>query len=230
MCEKEFALRVCLAGLFILLSLNVYSQDKPKTPQLVAVQNRQYYLDHGLSFHLGYLPMNSFNKGVTIGASYTYFLNDFLGWEVLNVSYVANQDTGLQNDLENKYGANIPDAANQLDFMNFYVTTNFIYTPLYNKSLLFNNNIVYGELSFLAGGGIASYEKAQGVGLINIGSIVRFFTAPNRSFKFDLRLLIPLGSSGGSSEVNMNIALAYEIQLGDPPENFSFGDSDDFGF
>lgn len=199
-------------------------------PKLSPVQNRQYYLDHGLAFQLGYMPLNSFNKGINAGASYTYFLSDFVAWEVLNANYVLNQDTALKTDLKKTFITDIDDQKTELDFIQYMLTTNIIYTPLYNKSLLFNKTNVYGEISFVFGGGIANFDSAGAVGLVDLGTILRFFTAADKSLKFDIRVLIPLGTEDRAQEVNMNLAIVYEIQLGSPPKEFDFDDVESFGF
>ena len=113
----------------------------------MAVQNRPYYSLHDLTFSAGWLPSDAFNKGITFGASYTYFFKDYLAWEILNLNYSVNSETSLKQEMEN---LNI-DITNEgfggaLDYMVAYATTNFIYTPFYNKSLLFNDKIVHGNM------------------------------------------------------------------------------------
>ncbi len=74
-------------------------QDIYTVPKLVAIQNRNYNVNQNLSVLLGYLPSDSFTKGITAGAAYTYYFSDFTAWEVLNAQYVFAQDTGLKRDL-----------------------------------------------------------------------------------------------------------------------------------
>jgi outer membrane beta-barrel protein len=205
--------------LFTLIIGSLFAQDTTEDvytlPKLVAVQSRQYYVNHDLTFHAGYLPMDSFNKSVVLGGSYTYYLSDFLAWEVANFNYAMNQDTGLKDQLRDEFNA---DTGDILDYPNYYVTTSLVYTPLYNKSLLFNKNLVFSDISFVFGGGMMKYDFQGNGGVVQIGAIFRFFTAPSQSIKFDFRTVIPMGFN--EARVNLSIIIGYSWQLGDPPKGF----------
>jgi outer membrane beta-barrel protein len=205
--------------LFTLIMSSLFAQESGEDvytlPKLVAVQSRQYYVNHDLTFQVGYLPMDSFNKSVVLGGSYTYYLSDFLAWEVINANYAINQDTGLKDQLRDEFNA---DTGDILDYPTYYATTSLLYTPLYNKSLLFNKSLVFSDISFVFGGGMMNYDAQGAGGVVQIGAIFRFFTAPNQSIKFDFRTLIPMGFS--EARVNLSIIIGYSFQLGAPPKGF----------
>ncbi len=214
----EFALKKYAILIFLFWSAISYAQkvdtDVYDLPKTVAIQNRQYYVNHGLTFQAGYLPFDSFNKSILLGASYTYFFSDFFGWEIVNANYAINQDTGLKADLLDNFNAEVDGI---LDFPTYYLTTNIVYTPLYNKSLLFNQSVVQGDLSFVFGGGLINYDFAGIGGMAQLGFILRFFTDADESLKFDFRTVIPFGAD---QRVNISIIVGYSFQLGSPPAGF----------
>lgn len=193
-------------------------------PKVVAVQNRSYYLNKDLSFSLGALPSDAFNKGYSAGVSYTHYFSDYIGWEVVNAALVVNSETNVKKDIQ-KFGLDVKN--NQfsgiLDFITYYALTSFVYTPLYNKSLLFNRDVVYGETSFVFGLGMANFDSAGPRFLVSGGLYVRFFTAPDRSWKFDFRNNVYFDEDVGAVNA-FSIGVSYSIQLGDPPEKSSIGE------
>src|SRR5512146_1209430 len=65
-----------------------------------AVQSRLFRLGGELDFAAGILPMNAFQKGLTIGGSFTYHFNNAVAWEVINGAYVWKKlDTDLRSEL-----------------------------------------------------------------------------------------------------------------------------------
>jgi len=189
-------------------------------PKVVAVQNRTYYLNSDLTVNLGWLPSDAFNKGYTIGGSYTYFFSDYLGWEVVNANYSFNSETNLKKDLLENFGAAVENVGfgGILDFIVYYFTSNVVYTPLYTKSLLFNKNIVRGEVSFVFGAGGAGFDESGLRALITAGAYLRFFTKEDRSWKFDFRNNVYFEKSLGAVNT-ISLMVGYSMQLGDPPKS-----------
>lgn len=187
-------------------------------PEVVAVQDRPYYLNHDLTFQAGALPSDAFNKGYTVGTSYTYFFSDYLAWEVINLNYNFNAETGLKDDIEGM-GSVVQNKGfdGALDYITYFATTNVVYTPLYNKSLLFNRSVINGETSFVFGGGAAHFKENGLKGLISGGILLRFFNSPRTSFKFDLRNNLYFEDSLGAVNA-WSIMIGYSVQLGAPPQ------------
>ncbi len=104
MIQEGLVKRRFATALALLLSFSTVGLADPAPgiydlPQVVAVQNRAYQVSKELTLQAGYLPSDAFNKGYTIGANYTYFFSDYLGWEILNANYVINSPTNLKGDL-----------------------------------------------------------------------------------------------------------------------------------
>ncbi|MBK8202686.1 MAG: hypothetical protein IPK68_10355 [Bdellovibrionales bacterium] len=135
-------------------------------PKVVAVQNRTYFLNHDLTAQLGWLPSDAFNKGYTIGLSYTTFFSDYLGWEVVNANYSFNSETNLKKDLLNNFGAAVENVGfdGVLDFVTYYFTTNIVYTPLYTKASFLTNISLGGRSALFLELGVLTSMRA-GLGL-----------------------------------------------------------------
>lgn len=190
-------------------------------PKVVAVQNRTYYLNHDINMQIGYLPSDAFNKGYTVGGSYTYFFSDYLGWEVVNANYSFNSETRLKKDLLENFQASVANVGfgGVLDYIQWYALTSLVYTPLYTKSLLFNKTVVRGETSFVFGAGGAQFKATGMRPLISAGLYLRFFTRPDRSWRFDLRNNVYFEDSLGAVNT-VSLMVGYSMQLGgNKPKN-----------
>lgn len=187
-------------------------------PKIVAVQNRTYYLNHDVNLQIGYLPSDAFNKGYTIGGAYTYFFSDYLGWEVVNANYSFNSETNLKKDLMNNFAVTVQNVGfgGVLDYIQWWAITSLVYTPLYTKSLLFNKDVVRGETSFVFGAGGAKFKETGMRLLISAGLYMRFFSRPDRSWRFDLRNNIYFESSLGAVNT-VSLMVGYSFQLGSNP-------------
>ena len=213
--------------LFITLFLSdvVFSQDAEEdifaVPKTYAVQNRKFKLGSQLSGHLGYMPMDSFTKGVVFGASYTKYFSDFTGWEVINANWVMSIDTSLKTQLIDEFKATpgqIPD------FPEWYITTNIVYTPIYNKNLFFNKSVLWGDITFVAGPGIGSFKNDKIKPLINGGAVLRFFLNEKESVKIDIRENLPFLSTGVEPFLYIGAAYTYQFQSKAQQQD----DNDDF--
>lgn len=176
-------------------------------PKTYAVQNRKFKLGSQYSAHFGYMPMDSFTKGIVLGASYTKYFSDFTGWEVINANWVFSMDTGLQKELKEKYGAQASDIP---DFPEWYITSNIAYTPIYSKNLFFNKNVVWGDITFVAGPGVGSFKNDGVKPLVNFGAVLRFFIDDTQSFKVDIRENLPFLSTGVEPYLMIGISYTYQ--------------------
>lgn len=208
---------VCLiSGLFFVSS----GWAKPPAkfydlPKVVAVQDRPYFNKHDLTFQAGWLPSDAFNKGFSAGVTYTYYFKDYLAWEVVNANYVVNQETSLKSEFENlNIDVESEGFGGVLDFMQYYATTNLIYTPFYNKSLLFNESVVHGNTSLVVGGGIAGFKETGTRAMFSGGILLKFFTSPTTSWKFDFRNNVYFEETLGAVYA-LSINLGYSFELGD---------------
>lgn len=188
------------------------------TPKVVALQNRQSYLNEEADIHLGYMPADAFTKSLVLGASYTHFFEPYLGWEILNLNVSKNYSTSLKNELLNKFSAEVRNVGfgGILDFPSYFVTTNLIYTPIYNKNLLFNTLMIHGEISFLAGGGVVHFNTTGNKPVASLGMIMRYFTSPSTSIKVDVREHLYFDRDRGLDGLFV-VLIGFAIQLGSPP-------------
>lgn len=184
-------------------------------PKVVAVQNRAYQVKNELTLQGGYLPTDAFNKGFPIGASYTHFFSDYFGWEVINANYSFNSETNLKNDLQDCCQLQVENVGfdGVLDYIEWYAITSLVYTPLYTKALLFNKEIIRGEISFVAGGGSAKFKATGAKALFSAGLYVRFFSRENRSWKFDFRNNVYFENSLGAVNA-MSLMVGYAFHFG----------------
>ncbi len=215
-------LAVVIFALGFFASLAQAAEEKKDifdVPKVVAVQNRKYFLNKGVTLNLGYLPTDSFTKGLALGGTYTHYFSDFTAWEIVNLNYVVNMKTDLQNQLQG-FGV---QPTRVPAFPQYYLTSNIVYTPFYNKSLLFNKTVVWGETSFLAGAGVAYYGRDTGnpeddpgiTPMISGGLNLRYFLSESTSLKLDIREHIAFVGGTDGVQAVLYIGMGYTFQLGD---------------
>ena len=216
----RFTVILSLLSLFHIPSLGAERDKKDETvdiyaiPKVVAVQNRTYpFVQNGLSFQLGYAPLDAFNKSLLAGVSYTYSLSEFTSWEVLNFMNCFNVETDLKSQLEALNLQTLGAKISFLDYANWILTTGFVYTPLYNKSLLFNRSIVHSEFSFVLDAGTIKFEFAGNRPAFGGGLIMRFFLSPTSSLKFDFRNHLYFNDDGMGNI--LGLVVGYHWQFGD---------------
>lgn len=187
------------------LNLDDFEEDlleEKIVPLTVAVQRRPQSLYRELSAHLSYLPMDHFNHYLVVGGSFTHYFNDYLGWEVVNANYAQDQSTGLEDALVGRYGA----APETFDIIEYFVTSNIVYTPLFMKHLFRRDQILWGDLSLIGGGGVTQLKERGTTNVINLGGAVRFFTESHWVYKMDFRQMFFF-----SSAVRPNIAITFSM-------------------
>lgn len=199
----------------MLISISLFSvfafgkTDPYSVPQTTAIENKMYEPSKELSFQLGLLPLDAFYKALLLNIGYTNYFQSYWGWEVVNLSMAFTQDTGLRNDLRTNFGV---QEANYLDYINYTATTNLVYTPVYNKNLLFNKTLVHGEISFVGGGGMASFKSGRSAPMAGTGLIFRFFSSDRWSWKFDNRVYYHFAEGLSTNFVlSINLGLSYEF-------------------
>lgn len=175
-------------------------------PKTVAIQDRPYILNKELGLYYAYLPLDHFNHFHAFGLNYLNYFNDYFAWEVFNAATVAKQTTGLEDRLLNDYGA-VPDT---FDILQYYYTTGVVYTPIYMKHLYNNKEIRFGDISFVAGGGIARFEKTGNSNMIEAGVVTRFIGQQGFNLKLDVRYKY-FTNSDLRPNLSMGLALTYNF-------------------
>lgn len=201
-------------ALGFLLGPSAWSQSKLnayEVPQVAAVENKLFVPQKDLAVHIGVLPLDAFYKALTLGLSYTTQFQSYLGWEIINANAAFTQDTGLKKDLLENFSAK-PQGI--LEYPQYYLTTNLIYTPIYSKSLLFNKDVVHSETSFVLGGGMVAFNSGESAPMFGGGAIFRMYKSRKFSYKFDGRLYYT-SAAGKSSNFLLDLSIGLAFEFGD---------------
>lgn len=133
-----FAIAACLSSAALYPGRALAESDAER----VAIQERKFRLFHELRASLGSMPLNAFQKGWTVSLSYTYHLNDFVSWEVLQLTGALLTSTNLRDSLIDQFAVPPEDfAAPRL-----MLTSGVEVAPLYGKQALLNDTIVHHAL------------------------------------------------------------------------------------
>lgn len=182
------------------------SESAGLRPQILAIQRRPYLLKKEIALNLSYLPLDNFTRYFSLGLSPTYYFNDYLGWEVVNANLAKANSTGL-NEFIRSHGAE----TDPFDILQWYVTTNIIYTPIYMKNLFMNDSVVWGDLSFVGGYGISSFRDAKNVHVIDGGFFMRIFVAERWALRLDLRQFVYF-SAGINPNLSATVGVSYNLK------------------
>ncbi|MEQ1721919.1 MAG: hypothetical protein ABL930_02005 [Pseudobdellovibrio sp.] len=213
--SNTYVLIFLLLGSLLCSSLKAQEtpvEEPEEAPKTVAIQNRPYILNKEIGVYYSYMPLDHFNHFHAFGANYLNYFNDYLAWEVFNAATVTKQSTGLADRLLNDFGA-VPDT---FDILQYYFTSSVIYTPIYMKHLYKNKEIRFGDISFVAGAGVARFEKALNANMVEAGFITRFIGQEGLNFKFDVRYKTFLS---GNLRPNISIGLVFTYNFTEEVQN-----------
>ena len=175
-------------------------------PETYAIQNRPYILNKEIGIYYSYMPLDHFNHFHSFGLNYLTYYNDYIAWEVFNGGISTNQSTGLADRLLHDYNA-IPDT---FDVLRYYYSTSIVYTPIYMKHLYQNTSIKFGDISFVAGAGLARFERNGNSNMFEAGIISRFVGGPGFNFKFDVRYKV-FTKSDLRPNLSLGLVLTYNF-------------------
>lgn len=147
----------------------------------VVVQQRDNFGHHELGLSIGFLPMDAFTKGFTVGASYTLRFNEVLGWEIAQFMHSFPVETDLRDELR------AFDLEPQtFEVMETAVFSNLVWTPIYWKGAVMNESLVRGEIMFLVGGGVGWFTRSTRGGF-DAGMALRLYLSRLTSLRLDVR-------------------------------------------
>lgn len=200
-------------SLFLLLNRYSLAANLPDeafdAPKIVAVENQLFNPKDDLTFDIASLPIDAFFKGIAPGLTFTHFFTPYLGWEIARLHYSKNEDTNLKKDLINKFNVR-PQGV--LDTIENTLSTNIVYTLIYSKNLLFNQSLVHGALSLVAGVGVVKFSSGDTAPKFGGGLYYRFFSSPRISYKIDGRIYAHQGKNKSSDIIMyLSVGLAYEF-------------------
>jgi outer membrane beta-barrel protein len=147
----------------------------------MAVQNRMYTQTGELSAFVGFLPMDAFTKGLTLGGGYTHHFSDQWAWEVAQYFYSFHIYTSLRDDLKAQDVEPTP-----FEVVNQMVTSNAVFKPVYWKGSVSNQSLIQGEFLLVAGAGYAWFTRSRRM-LVDLGLGVRVYASRLISFRLDVR-------------------------------------------
>jgi outer membrane beta-barrel protein len=199
-----------LFACLVLLSAPAAAQTKGQEGQLYSIEKRDLLGNHELSVSVGVLPMDAFYKGITLQGSYSYHFNRMLGWEVIGGLYSFNIDTGLKDELNDRFQLQ-PTELGQLQWL---LNSNFLFKPLYGKVAVANDLLFTGEMFFVLGYALGGFTSAYPSG-VDAGIGFRMFLSRYFSMRLDIRDYVFF-----SGEVSNNLYIALGVSL-------TFGFSDD---
>lgn len=179
----------------------------------VAIQPRKYEMSSSFLLSAGYMPADSFNRGVTLGASVRQALSAYFTLEGTFV-YVYNQTTSLQNDL-NTAGVTVQNASlgGVLDYPKQIYLIGLHYAPFYSKSLLFNSKLIYSEDSFFLGVGSLNFNQVGSRAMIAPGLASRFYIGASTAIVGYFRDYFYSDDHRGVIGI-VDFGIAFEYKLG----------------
>lgn len=175
---------LCLTAVLLPSQAFAEDTDPEEGYQSVVVQNRKFTVDHELTIGVGVLPLDAFKKGVTVGGGYTFHVNELYAWEVVNFQYSFGFETELNDDL-----AAFDLKPTPFEVVKYYVSTNFVFKPVYWKGSVMNDSLLYGELMIILGGGYGWFTQSSRP-MAEYGVAMRFFLSDIFSLRVDGRHLM----------------------------------------
>jgi len=167
-------------------SLALAQAEELENPgSVLAVQERQYRMNHELSVGIGMMPLDAFYKGYTAQVGYTFHFTDSFAWQIARGSYSVNVDTGLKQQLLDQYGV-LPTKFPEVQWM---AGSDLVWSPLYGKWTFMNRTVLHFE-GFLLGG-VSFLHLTNEASLLpspalNIGLGIRLFSTKHVSFRLDI--------------------------------------------
>jgi outer membrane beta-barrel protein len=188
-------------------SVAMADEDELNSGRVIAVQNRPYRLVHEFSVSAGVFPLNAFYVGLSLGGSYTLHLSDLWAWEAASFHYLARIDTGLEQELADRFSVQ-PTSEPELEFL---VGTHAIFSPLFGKTSIGNENVMQIATYLAFGGGVAKYSD----GFRPMGSVgpgVRVYFGNTVSSKLDIRgVIVPDVPSGVEFVLQAMLSVSFNF-------------------
>jgi len=192
----------------LISSFSFASDDVNESLNTLAVQNRQHSMTHEFSAFVGILPMDAFTKGMTVSGAYSLHFSDVVGWEVGQFTYSFGVDTKLREDLEA-----LPQPAGPTPFevVQYFVTSNLLFKPIYGKMAVLNHRVIYGEF-FLALGGGYGWMTITGRPIADAGLGFRVYAGKYLSFRLDARNYMFINTEDIHNElwIGLGIDLSFD--------------------
>lgn len=175
--------------------------------KVYAIEDRDVMGTHELTLSVGSLPMDAFVKGLTLQGSYTYHFTQLLAWEVLGGIYSFNIDTGLKDELRDRFDVH-PTEEGELTWI---LNSNLVFTPLFGKLAVINERVFSGELFFELGYALGGFTAAYPSG-IDFGMGLRLFVSRHFSVRLDIRDYLFFPEATNHLYLSLGVSLTFGFQ------------------
>ena len=175
------------------------------------IQNRKYELAHEISLLGGGLPVDPYYKGITVTAGYTYHINTSIAWEVVQLTYSYNIDTGLKENLAQLVAAK--GGKLELPEIQWIAASHLVLKPFYGKQAFLDAGVVHLE-AYLQGGpavlGLVDAKTPVGFGA-DVGFGVRLWLSEGLSVRIDATDIVYLEKAEISQAVHLHGGLSFNL-------------------
>jgi len=206
---KKSLLPLAGALLVLCVAVTAHAEDEkaPRNYAAMAVQNRLYSYTHEFTLAAGILPIDAFTKGITASFMYTLHFTDALAWEIVDFTYAMHANTSLRKDLL-AFGLK----PTPFEVVDSYVTTNFVFKPVYWKGTWLNGALIHGEFLLVAGGGYAWLTSSRRP-TVDFGAGVRVFVSQHFSLRLDARPTFYIVTDGWGVKEELWIGLGTSFSF-----------------
>lgn len=189
-----------------LSSLADEDEEQAQGLETLAVQNRLHTMTHEFSAWVGTLPLDAFKKGLTFSGAYSLHFTDLVAWEIGQFTYSHGIETDLNAELENLQVGPTP-----FEVVRYYVTSNLMLKPIYQKMAALNQALIYGELFIVAGGGYG-WLTNHGRPIVDVGVGMRVYAGKYVSFRVDIRdlMLVTTGDVHNELWIALGVCLGFD--------------------
>ncbi len=123
------------------------------------VRNKYFYKTGHIEFGLtgGVMPYDSLVNHYMLGGRASWHLHDHFGWEVIDAQIAFPSTTSFATGLVSDRGlSNL-----QTSRLKQVYTTNILMSPFYGKIRFFGSQVLYFDIYFVLGGGLANTETMK---------------------------------------------------------------------
>ena len=197
--------RPLCSALMLISALSVIMVSGPQADAEVpkrVVQNRRPVKTYEWTLAAGVLPLDAFKKGITAGGALTIHKDHLWAWEAISAAYSFEYTTALEDELRAFKLKSTP-----FERVKVFATSNLVFKPLYWKGAWLNQDMAYGELFFVAGGGYGWLSQTSRPAF-NGGMGVKLLHKNGLASRLDVRFLSFFNAEDFHNELWVNLGLS----------------------
>jgi len=131
--------------------------DLKKKERVYVVQEKVFHRYHEIGVFIPYIPDDDFFDSFGVGANYLYHFNDLLSWEIFRGAWMMNKDKSIRDDIQRSLNIS-PTFYDEPKYM---IYSQLWFRPLYGKSAICNQSILFHETGVFAGVGLLGYDRIK---------------------------------------------------------------------